>query len=68
MLRLLAWLRGECRINGSVVTTGGGEIAFEFNDQLLAHAHRDMLRAGFIVHDGLYIYRPRKRSGSGPVL
>lgn len=43
-------------------STGGGELAISFNTQPPESLDELLRKAGFIVWQGDYIYRPRKRT------
>ncbi len=63
LLALLEWIRNAEGINlrGSFLqTTGGGELAISFNTQPPRSLHDVLMRRGFILWEGEYIYRPYK--------
>lgn len=69
LLAILAYIDGayasvdDVNMHGSYVTTStGGELAISFNTQPPQSLDGYLKRKGFIVWDGLYIYRPRKWS------
>lgn len=69
LLRLLTWIDGayasvkDVSMHGShLYATGGGELALSFNTQPPKSLDELLRRAGFIVWQGDYIYRPKPRN------
>lgn len=65
MARLLRILNtgGQYKLpNGHIGHTYGGELSIEFTEKLEPFQHDALIRMEFVLHAGVYHYRPRKRS------